>query len=117
VSVKLTIPKPWIAQATSLPEMSSSSDGVWRATRKVEGETWRMEVRWVHQRSGFLCRIGTSTKVEDFPEVHLFDYPHEVLIWMTGWFRHLAQEVELSEPEEENVEESNEVEELEGVSS
>lgn len=71
--------------------MSSSSDGVFRAQRDVEEVTWRMEVRWVHQRKSFCCRIGTGVKVEEFPEVHFLDYPHEVMSWMTTWFQHLAQ--------------------------
>jgi hypothetical protein len=38
--------------------------------------------------------------VEEFPEIRFLDYPHEVLAWMTTWFRHLAQGDQPPEVEE-----------------
>lgn len=61
-----------------------------------EGDTWlakkgfwRLEVRWRGDHAKFHCRTFKVDE-EESREARAFEYPHEIIEWMSLWFAQLA---------------------------
>lgn len=94
--INVKMPAGWVASKTGLPDMTSPSDAELEAG--YEGSVWaascddkRLEVRWMGNHAKYFCRAYmAATDAESPTEARSFDYPHEVIDWLTMWFQHMG---------------------------
>ena len=93
-TVRVALLPGWVSEDRGLPEMTLPTAGdieagyegdVWTATKR----SWKLEVRWRGDQARYHCR--TFKEGEEAPrEAKVFEYPHEVVEWMSLWFAQLA---------------------------
>lgn len=93
-TVRVALPPGWSSDQAGLPEMTlptradieAGYDGdLWTASKR----SWRLEIRWRGDHAMYHCR---AFRVGDdrYREARSFEYPHEVVDWMSIWFAQLT---------------------------
>lgn len=86
--------KGWEVNLPGLPEMrvptpAEVEEGyrgvLWRASKT----TWNLDVVWRGDLGRYLCRAVRLEEPDDPAESRVFDYPHEVVDWISVWVAHL----------------------------
>jgi len=87
------MPPGWSSDHLGLPEMTlpTESDlaGGYEGDMWIgKKQSWSLEVRWRGDQAKFHCH--TFKAPEEAPrEAKVFDYPHEVVEWLSLWFAQL----------------------------
>lgn len=88
--------KGWATDDPRLPEMSLPTFE--ELEEGYEGETWSatkgdwgLKVRWRGDHAKFLCEATRLSNPGDPAESRTFDYPHEVVDWISVWATQLVR--------------------------
>lgn len=97
IAVRLDLPG-WETNLPGLMEMRVPSEeeraeyqgDLWTATR----DGWRLQVLWRGDHGRYLCKAIRLEEPEEPAESRVFDYPHEVVDWITVWVGHIDKRVQ-----------------------